>query len=872
MSDLILTATDRLARALREDASLAQRGQGRAVWEAPQIKSLSRWVLDAWTASWPAELLLHPGQELALWRELIEHDEAGAQLLAPLAAAREARRADQQVRRYAIDLARAPVWREEHQAFRRWRTRFDARLRREGWITAADLPAAVAAGVRAGRIQAPPNILLCGFVETPPPAERELLAALAAAGSHIESSASSPAATQILRERHADAEAQFRAIALDIRERLRPHADHRTPPPRIVVALPDPEARRELIETVFRGLLAPWMNLADAGPRAAPWRWESGQPLAEQPWVDAALALAELQLNGNEPAAISRLLLSCALWTPEQRALAAEADHRLREAGLPSIRLERLSALLPPPLRERLEALAQVLQSAPRRALPSDWLGHWQARASALGWPDNTPLDSAAYQSLREWQRLQLRYAAMDRPLGRVPAGEALSWLRELARSARPEPRVDHLQPVLILRYDEAAGLPCDVLYLADASLDRYPGPARPTPFLAPEVQIAVGLPGASPALQLEQARRLAQHLLTLAPDIRIGLPGVDERGAELRPTPLFGEEQAWQAGATQRIASRLERDTAAGPRLCVPEADPAPAVDASERAGLRADSALFRAWFESPFFAFCIYRLGIRSLPRPGRGLDARGQGTLAHAVLRDVWETLGSSRELQASDDARLQLLVETGLDRWLPQLMPAADYGRVQLRLERARQADVLAQWLAHERRRVDGFTVELAERRVETVLAGLALRLQIDRIDRVQTPQGERWLVIDYKTGAKAETRGWESDRLAEPQLPLYASHAVSAAAGVPQVDGICFGHLKDGHPALVAITNWRQRLIDADSGKVHPNWDEQLVQWRVALERAAQGFLAGEAGLADDIGARSYYADLLTLAGRGGDEE
>ena len=51
---LVLTATDRLARALREDDSLARRASGAEVWEAAPIKSLRQWIQDQWTASWPA--------------------------------------------------------------------------------------------------------------------------------------------------------------------------------------------------------------------------------------------------------------------------------------------------------------------------------------------------------------------------------------------------------------------------------------------------------------------------------------------------------------------------------------------------------------------------------------------------------------------------------------------------------------------------------------------------------------------------------------------------------------------------------------------------------------------------------------------------
>ncbi len=130
-------------------------------------------------------------------------------------------------------------------------------------------------------------------------------------------------------------------------------------------------------------------------------------------------------------------------------------------------------------------------------------------------------------------------------------------------------------------------------------------------------------------------------------------------------------------------------------------------------------------------------------------------------------------------------------------------------------------------------------------------GLALRLVIDRVDRVATRLGdERYLILDYKTGREAETRGWNTDRLHEPQLPLYATSAALGELGIARVDGIAFAHLKDGHPALASAINWGLGLIDDKRSFRMDSWPDQLAAWRSALTAIARGFLAGEAGLGD----------------------
>lgn len=867
-SAFVLAATDRLARQGREDANLQRAREGASVWEAPRIGSLSRWLIDTWTTSWPEAQLLGATQELVLWEEAVERDEAGRALLAPRAAAREARRADQWVRRYRIDLGSAPAWQDEHHAFRRWRAQVQKRLDANRWLTAADIPFEVERGLRSGEIAAPEAVRLEGFFDQPVPAERAVLEALAARGTRIEHAQAEPRVHRLRQLRPADDESQFRLVAHEIAERLRACPEHE-PPPRILVALPDPESRRELLESVLRDLLAPW---AARGEGHIPWRWERARPLAEQAWVVNLLDILQLAIEKNSPGLVSRVLLATTLWSDEALRSTAAADYALRRAGTPRLRLTRVAQELSEPLRARFAELQHLIASAPSRALPSDWAAHLLRRAEALGWPGPETQDSATFQAVRAARGLFERLATLDGLLGRVPLSTARDWLGELARASPFSPSVDHLQPVLITSLEEAASLHCDVLYVLDVAAAQVPAAARPTPFLPLELQRAAGIAESAPESALARARRVAEVLQTrCATEVTVLVPRVDARGAELQASSLYGKAGAWREVELATSLSVLERAIEAAPSLSWPETDAVPPIDASEQAGIRADSALFKAWFDSPFFAFCRYRLGIESLPAPARGVNAIVQGQLAHAVLEDFWAVVGDSRGLAALDSAQLGARLGSLIDAQLPRLLPTADFGAATVQLERARALDVIAQWLAHERRRVDAFRVELREAEARPVIAGLSLRLRLDRVDRVETPEGPRWLVIDYKTGREARPEGWKAERLAEPQLPLYASHAVLDVAEVPQVDGICFGHLKDGHPALVARTNWRGKLIEAETGKREPAWDALLAAWRAALDQAARGFLAGEAWVDADVSDRSYYAELLVFTTTRGDD-
>lgn len=49
------------------------------------------------------------------------------------------------------------------------------------------------------------------------------------------------------------------------------------------------------------------------------------------------------------------------------------------------------------------------------------------------------------------------------------------------------------------------------------------------------------------------------------------------------------------------------------------------------------------------------------------------------------------------------------------------------------------------------------------------------MSVDRVDQLE--DGRR-IIIDYKTGAAIDTKNWASERLSEPQLPIYAALASS----------------------------------------------------------------------------------------------
>jgi ATP-dependent helicase/nuclease subunit B len=95
---LVLTAGQRLSRALEEAHARRQRARGLQVWERPAILPWTAWLQTGWEASLETvnsaqRILLAPAQERTLWERVIEESEHAHALLQVAATARVAQEA-----------------------------------------------------------------------------------------------------------------------------------------------------------------------------------------------------------------------------------------------------------------------------------------------------------------------------------------------------------------------------------------------------------------------------------------------------------------------------------------------------------------------------------------------------------------------------------------------------------------------------------------------------------------------------------------------------------------------------------------------------------------------------------------------------------
>jgi exodeoxyribonuclease-5 len=139
-----------------------------------------------------------------------------------------------------------------------------------------------------------------------------------------------------------------------------------------------------------------------------------------------------------------------------------------------------------------------------------------------------------------------------------------------------------------------------------------------------------------------------------------------------------------------------------------------------------------------------------------------------------------------------------------------------------------------------------------------IEGIVVSLKVDRIDKLgdelDGEGGGRRVIIDYKTN-DPKVKEWDGERIAEPQLPVYATHV-------------------EGHPAAVSFAKVRADDcafvgLGAEAGlvggvKAAPDWLATLEQWYAAITAVAREIRAGHAAVSfareDDL----KYCEVLPL--------
>lgn len=130
------------------------------------------------------------------------------------------------------------------------------------------------------------------------------------------------------------------------------------------------------------------------------------------------------------------------------------------------------------------------------------------------------------------------------------------------------------------------------------------------------------------------------------------------------------------------------------------------------------------------------------------------------------------------------------------------------------------------------------------------------------------------MIDYKTGQSIDIKNWASERITEPQLPIYAAIAVPQENEATQVAGIAFAKVLRDTPAFAGITEDSGLLpkvtgLAEDKQKTFdsarfPDWQTLMEHWYWRLHAIAAEVQAGDASVRITDTKDLNYCEILPL--------
>jgi len=847
----VLTANRRQSRIIRRLHDEARLSEGLRCWPAADVMPLDAWLAARWqdlTRLDPGlPTLLGEAETLWPWRVSAGHFlDPGLVALPDLASA--ARRAWIQLYRYGatLDDLEGEVLTRDQRQFLAWSRDVESRLAAEGWEDPGRLELALAG--RADRLAPSPDMLLAGF-ERPAPSLARLVARLAAAGVRVSWAGTGGDAGETSLHVAADPADETRSWLTWARQRLESRPDAR-----LAVIVPDLQSRRAAIERALDEYLQPELELPGTRERDRPYDLAGGEPLAA--FGIAAAALDCLSSLGSPVGfeVFSRMLrsrYSPAGDGPDPR---VRLDLELRRKGIASWPAATLAGLA----RRRdcagtgdaLDAMQHLYSSGPGMRQIDEWARVFGEVLSAWGWPGAGPLASDEFQAAEALRNRLADFARQARTAPAMSLDQARAeFLASLEAPFQPERGVPS---VWILDALEPPGIGFDGLWVSGLTAVGWPLPARHEAFLPLSLQKRLGMPGVTAEDSLDRAVATVEAWRHGAAEVVFSWPQRQD-DASVEPSRVIPDAPSLELPGrfgTRAVAWQH------GSSLEPVHGDEAPPLAGAVRGGAR----ILELQAKCPFRAFAELRLDAGPLEEPTAGIDPRVRGNLLHTTLELAWQELGNHARLAALGGDEREALLERCLDAAMQEHLPR-EVGERHRRLERAWQRAAALHVLELDRER-DPFEVVSTEETLEADLAGLALKLRVDRVDRVDTGL----VVLDYKTG-RATTSQWRGSRPDAPQLPLYAILKGEDVGGVAFVSAGVQGAALRGvacEAQQLPGMESAERFALTDDREKGFTWSEIRGRWHAWLSGLAGDFQHGTAIVDPKLPSTCRYCHLGTL--------
>lgn len=839
---LLLTVNQRLSRHYVREHNRAQLEAGITCWETPSILPLNAWLLSVHNAALVSGLselavLNNLASELA-WQTAVESDPQSESLLDTNLAARGAMKAWQTGHAYDClgNVRSSDHLSIDQQAFNRWRQHYESHCRQQGVIDSAMLATHVTDILRqhAATMSLPNTVFLAGYLVLSPQI-KSLLDALSAAGVNVHRLQPDRTATKV-RYAFADDESGLRGIASHVRLRLFPDntaneaVGELVKPSQIGIVVNDLQQRRAEVLRTFDSVFFPGLNPNEVNKIGRPYDISIGWPLDEQTVVRTALLLLRLIVFRVDDKALSILLLSPYLPGSDiDRRRRERIDRRVRERRLRSVDFDSFMELTSDDQTLQRRFRRVLKRKWTRQAGAATWVQRFGTVLNDMNWPGS--VDSDEYQAVDAWQTCLANMQSLDngKQLDKL---EALFMLERLCKQHVFQVQTPSA-PIQIMGRLESHGIAFDELWVTGMDSESWPAVTSPTPFIPITQQQLAGVPDASPEARLAFAEKeialweRSAHRLNMA-------YALSRDGLELNAAAIIEQYPESELDATGAAATYKLIQQSGALDAIVDTHGAAVADDARVKGGAR----LLENQAKCPFKAYATHRLNIKPLEEASIGLDPREHGNALHLVMELFWQRVKTHAALMSlEEEGRAALCEEIIAEVVGGMQLPQAQHLSLTKHLLR-----LMLTWVEKWEVRRLPFEVVETEGDRELSVAGLNIKLKIDRIDKLDS--GEL-VVIDYKTGRNNSIATWTDERIENPQLPLYATTD-------DDVQGVAFAQVVPHQYKYIGVTAERNMLprVSAQSSRAKnempEDWEALRSHWSESLTMLASEIKQGVA--------------------------
>jgi probable DNA repair protein len=436
-----------------------------------------------------------------------------------------------------------------------------------------------------------------------------------------------------------------------------------------------------------------------------------------------------------------------------------------------------------------------------------------------FGWPGNASLDSRDFQMVNRWRDLLNDFSRLSVVCPSMSPGDACAELTALTTDTIFQPEM-HNAVVQVLGPLEAAGMLFDRLWVTGLTTEQWPPAGQPLALVSRPLQRKYRMPDADPLDTGAYAQRV---LSRLARSARYCVFSHAEHLADSELSPSTFKETLEHVDGPADPRWHAVALAESGNTVALAD-DPVPEVQHDE--SVAGGAGTIQKQITEPFAAFVHGRLSVSLLQPLVTGLSPMLRGNLVHDAAFRLYADGPSTQHLidwpYAEMKKRIELAIGAALRRYRRNPDPVLDE---LLGLERDRLSVLLEELVNIDRQR-DKFESDALEASLDVELAGIRLRLRVDRIDRYADGS---IAILDYKTGARRRFVDASGEPL-DVQLIVYASAV-------------------DDPVAELGLFNIDRRVSGIDgAGRVSMGaeaWNSWLDEWRANVWRAAEALVQGD---------------------------